>query len=114
MGETNWNFTGCTDVIQNYGQWMAASELKRPVSVHDYVTKLRATVRHLQELRQNGVRVYWMTTNSYPLWRGAWYGPGHNPRTERYRSTKDTVCSSLVNAGMLAPMALQSCPVAAL
>ncbi|BDA44700.1 hypothetical protein COCOBI_06-1780 [Coccomyxa sp. Obi] len=82
LGETSWNVTGCTDVIQNYGQWLAASELNRPVSVHDYVSQLRDTINHLQELQQAGMRVYWMTTNSFPLWRGAWY----NAKRQEWRT----------------------------
>lgn len=70
-----WNTTGCTDVVINFGQWLAAAELQRPETVHNYVSKLRVTISHLLTLRQAGARVFWMTTNSFPIWRGAWCVP---------------------------------------
>ena len=72
LGDVTWNSTGCTDVVANFGQWLAAAELQRPESVHTYVSKLRVTISHLLTLRQAGARVFWMTTNSFPMWRGAW------------------------------------------
>lgn len=75
LGGVTWNSTGCTDVVINFGQWLAAAELARPESVHTYVTKLRDVIAHLQRLRAAGARIYWLTTNSFPLWRGAWWVP---------------------------------------
>lgn len=71
-GELSWDAGKCTDIIANFGQWLAPSELERADSVHAYVSMLRPFIAHLLKLRESGIRVHWVTTNSFPLWRGTW------------------------------------------
>ena len=72
LGDVSWNSSGCTDVVANFGQWLGASDLDQPFSIHVYVDMLTRMITHLQQLRTQGVSVHWMTTNSFPLWHGTW------------------------------------------
>ena len=72
LGDSSWDPTGCTDVVANFGQWLAASDLDQPFSIHMYVDMLTGMIGHLQQLRLQGVNVLWLTTNSFPLWHGTW------------------------------------------
>ncbi|CAL8465783.1 g5319 [Coccomyxa elongata] len=74
-GELSWDAGKCTDIIANFGQWLAPSELERADSVHAYVSMLRPIIAHLLKLRESDIRVHWVTTNSFPLWRGTWWNP---------------------------------------
>ena len=81
-GEVSWDAESCTDIIANFGQWLAPSELERADSVHAYVGMLMPFMAHLLKLQGKGIRIHWVTTNTFPLWRGTWCAIKSRPLTK--------------------------------